>query len=195
MNTSGKPAAIAALRALRQTARTIAAVAIQEHHCREDAIPDLQAQAASNGWNLGAIPAVLKEEGASAGVAVATPKHVPRGSTLVAPLDCSPERSPGRLAALWVQAAIPGGILVFSAYLWHSEGATPRNIEIVLTALSIAKSHGGPWAVVGDFNCTPGDLANSMGAALEAAGAAIVSTREPTHFPGLRLSLPQSISP
>ena len=54
----------------------------------------------------------------------------------------------------------------------------------MLTALSIGKSHGGPWVILGDFNCTPGDLANSMGAALEAAGAVIASTKEPMHYLG-----------
>ena len=183
MNTSGKLAAMDALKKLRCKSRTIAAIAFQELHCLPAAIPDLQVQADANGWNVSAVPGV-KDAAASAGVAISTPKHVPRASTSVVPQDCSPGRSPGRLAALWVQAAIPGGLLVLSVYLWHTEGASSRNVEIILRALSIARNHGGPWAMLGDFNCSLGELASAMGAALQAAGAVIISTREPTHYPG-----------
>ena len=85
---------------------------------------------------------------ASAGVALVTPKHVQQASTSVVLLDCSLEKFPGRLAALWVQASIPGGLSVLSAYLLHIEGATHRNIEIILSALSVVRNHGGPRVIL-----------------------------------------------
>ena len=184
MNTSGKPAAIRALTELAKRSRTIAAVAIQEHHCLQERLPDLEAQAGQAGWKIRAVASVMKNSGPSAGVAIATPKHVPSAVTAGVPLDCSPEASEGRLAALWVQAAVLGGVLVLTVYLWHSEGLTARNVEIVLHALAMVRSHGGPWLILGDFNCAPAELSSAMSVTLEAAGAVILSTRTPTHYPG-----------
>ena len=118
-------------------------VALQEHHCLSEALPDLQHQAAQLGWNLAAVPATIKEEGPSAGVALVTPKHIPSASSQLVQLDLSPKEPPGRLGGLWVQAGIPGGMLVLSAYLWHSEGMTSRNIGIILHAFAAVKAHGG----------------------------------------------------
>ena len=184
MNTTGKPAALKALEALSAKAKTVAAVALQEHHCLTDAVPDLQHQACKIGWNLHAVPATIKNDGPSAGVALATPKHVPAAATKLIQLDLSPDASPGRLAGLWVQAGIPGGMLVVSVYLWHSEGMTSRNLDILLTALAAVKAHGGPWLIVGDFNCPPSVLQNALHPTLSAAGAVVVSTSTPTHYPG-----------
>ena len=185
MNTSGRPAAIRALSMLtRKAAKSVAAVAIQEHHCTESAVPDLQRQAEREGWRLYAVPAVVKAEGPSAGVAVATPKHIPCAVTGVVNLDLSPAGSGGRVAALWVQAAIPGGLLVVSVYLWHSEGLTARNRDILNGALGAVAAHGGPWVIVGDFNYQPARLAEELGPSLEKAGAVILAPDRPTHYPG-----------
>ena len=184
INTSGKPAALTALRELVSTKRSVAAVALQEHHCLPDMLPDFQQQVSQIGWNLVAVPAVVKKEGPSAGVALVTPKHVPAASSQLIKVDLSPAASPGRLASLWVQAGIPGGMLIFSAYLWHTEGMTHRNQEIIYSALSAAKAHGGPWLLVGDLNNAPAVLEQSMGLAFKAAGAAVISPQGPTHYPG-----------
>ena len=184
MNTSGKPAALAALGALGPFRKSVAVVALQEHHCLAEAVPDLQHQAAQLGWNLAAVAATVKHEGPSGGVALAVPKHVPVASTRLVQLDLSPSESPGRLGSLWVQAGIPGGMLVLSAYLWHSEGLTARNLRIILTALAAAKAHGGPWVLAGDFNNPPSVIEHGMSAALKAAGAAVIATKVPTHYPG-----------
>ena len=184
MNTSGKPAAITALRELAPVRRSVAVVAFQEHHCLADALPDFQHQAGQVGWNLAAFPATVKKEGPSAGVALATPKHIPAATSGLVQVDLSPSASPGRLGSLWVQAGIPGGMLVLSAYLWHSEGMPTRNQEIVFATLAAAKAYGGPWLLVGDFNHAPAALEHSMAAALKAAGATVISTHTPTHFPG-----------
>ena len=184
MNTSSKPAALTALGKLGPVRRTVAVVALQEHHCLSEALPDLQHQAAQLGWNLAAVPATIKEEGPSAGVALVTPKHIPSASSQLVQLDLSPKEPPGRLGGLWVQAGIPGGMLVLSAYLWHSEGMTSRNIGIILHAFAAVKAHGGPWVIVGDFNNPPSVLERAMGTALKAAGAVVIATKEPTHYPG-----------
>ena len=184
MNTSGRPAVIKALSKLTKQAAGIAAVAIQEHHCTENVVQDLQHQAGREGWRLYAVPAVIKAEAPSAGVAVATPKHVPSAATRAVNLDLSPHGSEGRAAGLWVQAAMPGGILVVSVYLWHSEGLTPRNRSILHAVLAAVVAHGGPWLIVGDFNCQPSLLAEAFEPALRKAGAVILATDCPTHYPG-----------
>ena len=119
-------------------------MALQAHHCLAEALPDFQHHASQIGWNLVAIPATVKKKGPSAGVALATPKHVPAASSGLIKVDLSPVGSPGRLASLWVQAGIPGGMLVVLAYLWHAEGMTHRNQEIIYAALAAAKAHRGP---------------------------------------------------
>ena len=106
----------------------------------------------------------------------------------VVPLERSPEVSFGRLVALLVQAAVPTGLLVLFAYMLHSEGMTPRNIELILQALAVVRSHGGPWVVIGDFNCAPEELSRAMPMALEAAGAVAMATGMPTHFPDVEMA-------
>ena len=116
LNTFGRLAAIKSLSELARKAKGIAAVAIQEH-CTEDRVQHLQHQADREGWRLYAVPAVVKAEAPSAGVAVATPKHVPCAEVRAVKFDLGPEGSKGRAAALWVQAAVPGGILIVSVPL------------------------------------------------------------------------------
>ena len=171
INTSGRPAAISALSALAKKAKGIAAIAIQEHHCTEHVVQDLQRQADSNGWRLHAVPATVKSEGPSAGVAVATQKHVPCAQTETVSFDLSPEGSKGRAAGLLVQAAVPGGILIVSVYLWLSGGLTGRSRGILDAVLAAVVAHGGPWLVVGDFNRPPSQLAEAMAPALKKAAA------------------------
>ena len=77
INTSGTPAALEALKRLTRRSKAIAAVAMQEHHCLPAALPDMQAQIERIGWRIATAPATYKEAGPSAGVAVATPRHVP----------------------------------------------------------------------------------------------------------------------
>ena len=74
--------------------------------------------------------------------------------------------------------------MVMSAYLWHSEGMTSRSIDLILAARAVAKSHGGPWLLLGDFNNQPAAVESALRVALKAAGAAIVATTVPTHYAG-----------
>ena len=184
MNTSGRVAALEAMQFLSKKSLSIAAIAIQEHHVLLEGLPDFQHRIEIAGWRVSATPGVIKEERPSAGVAVVVPRHVPSGTIQVLPADISPDASPGRLTALWVQAALPGGILVMSAYLWNSEGLTTRNRELITAALASAKSHGGPWILLADFNNTPESMHDGLGAVLAAAGAVIFSPKSPTFYPG-----------
>ena len=109
---------------------------------------------------------------------------MPCAVTKAVSLDLSPHGSEGRAAGLWVQAAMLGGILIVFVYLWHSEGLTSRNRSILDAVLAAVVAHGGPWLIVGDFNCQPSFLAEAMELALKKAGAVILAPDGPTHYPG-----------
>ncbi len=98
------------------------AVLNQEHHQAHDKVSDLQASAKKEGWQVAAVGAIPgRGEGPTAGVSISTPKHVSAGLQEGEKLDAFPHDSPGRVAALWLQAVVPGGILSLSVYFYHSE--------------------------------------------------------------------------
>ena len=74
--------------------------------------------------------------------------------------------APGALAAdaaAWVDAVAPGGVTCGSAYLWTSEGPTPRNVAILVAFAVEAEAMGLPWVLGGDFKFTPEALQESPG--------------------------------
>lgn len=67
-----------------------------------------------------------------------------------------------------------------SVYLWHSEGATPRNRAILEQAGLKAKSLQWPWMLAGDFNVTPDELEEDAGDWLRKIGGVVVKSDSPT---------------
>ncbi len=110
-NGSGTPQAVAALASLRGSSRRVAAVLLQEHLARGDAVADLQSAARSVGFKLAPSEAAVgKGGGPSAGVAIAAPLHRGWGGIHGPCWDWSPAGSHGRLVGAWVQAGPRGGI-------------------------------------------------------------------------------------
>ena len=184
-NTTGSGSAHQLLRALQCRSNEIVAIALQEHWCKRDNLPDFQARALQAGWKTAPVPATLseKERGPSAGVAVAVPSHIRMAKIPGEDWDCSPARSPGRIAKAWVQAVTPCGLLVISVYLWPSEGLTQRNRELVTTALGEGKAYGGPWIILGDYNVTPEEMRSGLGSVIDRAGGAVWAPKLPTFYP------------
>ncbi len=184
-NGSGKPQCLAALAALAPERGNVAAVVLQEHHAQRADVPDLQAAAKAEGWKLAAAGATEGAGGgASAGVAVVVPSHRPWGCPYGQRWDYSPRGSPGRLAAMWVQSTAGSGILIITMYWWTNEGASPRNVALLETALALAQSFGGLWVLGGDFNVPPPLLVSAAGRMLDRAGAIIKAPEAPTNYPG-----------
>ena len=184
-NTTGSGSAYELLKTLRSRCKEVVAVALQEHWCRGEDLPDLQAKPMRLGWKSAPVAATSSEKGhcPSAGVAIAVPQHLRLAKLPGQEWDASPSGSPGRIAKAWVQAVTPCGLLVISVYLWTSEGLTQRNREIISTALGEARAHGGPWVILGDFNLTPEELRQGVGHVIDKAGGAIWAPSQPTFYP------------
>ena len=56
---------------------------------------------------------------------------------------------------------------VFSVYLWHSEGWTPRNETLLEAVVKRARTTKHPWLIACDANMSPEDL--EMNVALKQA--------------------------
>ncbi len=183
-NGSGAPQALAALELLGQRSRRVAAVLLQEHHARGDAVADLQHGARKCGFKLAPSEASAgRGGGPSAGVAIAAPLHRGWGGLHGPCWDLSPPNSPGRIVGAWIQAGPRGGLAVFSLYLWTSEGMTRRNVALVETALAAASACGCAWLLGADWNATPRELREAVGTMLDRAGAVIRAPSEATCYP------------
>ena len=179
LNSSGRPQLLAAM----QVPNGARIIACQEHHSHGAAFTDLQHDAKALGWVLVGAPATkTQREGSSAGVCIAVKKGISVGD-IGGRFDLSPTASPGRLAGVWVQAGHDTGMLILSAYLHHTEGASLRNKAIIRAALAVATGYGSPWMIAGDFNCEPEAILSHWADSMEKANAYIVATAEPTHCP------------
>ena len=72
-----------------------------------------------------------------------------------------PECAEGRIAACHVGAVCKGRFHILSVYLWHSEGLTARNLDLLQTLAQVTSRLRGPWLLAGDFNITPQELVAS----------------------------------
>ncbi len=185
-NGSGTPQAIAALESLRPSSRRLAAVMVQEHLAKGDAVADLQHAAKAVGFKLAPSEAAVGTGGGpSAGVAIAVPLHRGWGAIHGPCWDLSPAGSPGRLVGAWVQAGPRGGFIGLSMYLWTSEGMTSRNISLVEAALGVASTCGCAWVIGADWNVTPKELREAAGGMMDRAGAVVRAPSEATCHPAV----------
>jgi len=129
INSSGKPQLEDALALLASAGGPgsadppVLALLGQEHHCRKHGWVDLQHRAKQGGWQVVGAEAVAGEGGrGTAGALVAAPNRVGMDRLPGRSWDVSPDASPGRLAAAWVDTILHGGLLLMSAYFWVSEG-------------------------------------------------------------------------
>ncbi len=183
-NSSGRPQLEQALDQMAGDRHRVVAVLNQEHHAREDALPDLEAMAKRGRWKMAATPATSGEGGRpSAGTAVFVPDHLGWGTPTGKSWDFSPPGSRARVAAAWVHTSSPGGLLCISAYWWTSEGVSQRNLRILRAALDLAASHGAPWIIGADFNAEPAELQEAAAAMMGRAGAVLMAPSTPTHYP------------
>ena len=144
----------------------VAAVIAQEHHLLGDQWVDFQHRSRRCGWKVSGVPATKCSENNRAGVCIAVRSTFGTGSSAkqsdaqpgdsTAVHDCGLQN---RLSCAWIDGVLRGGVMVLSLYLWHSEGLSRRNLELLWAAGEVIAEHGGPWILGGDFNMTPGDLA------------------------------------
>ena len=173
LNSTGRPQLVEAMAyfktpallsndASKPVAVQVGAILGQEHHAYGASWADLQHQAKRAQWRLHGARAVKCDSGkGSAGVCIAARSHIDIGQPLHSPIDSSPPGSAGRVAVAFVNGILRGGVLLVSVYLWHSEGLTTRNMEILHAAGEAIARFGGPWVLAGDFNMTPSELARA----------------------------------
>ena len=76
-----------------------------------------------------------------------------------------------------------GGVLIFGAYLFCSEGLTERNRSVIRKIGEVSRLHGASFVAAGDFNVKPETLEGS--GLLELIGAVVVRTGSATcYMPG-----------
>ena len=157
------------------------ALCVQEHHCAGLKWGDAHFQAAARGWTLRGARAIPSSCGGrpSAGVGVLARAHVGMSKAGGKPVDRSPPSSPGRLAVTWLDCTLRGGLLVVSIYLWHSEGLSARNLELLAAAGQAVAEHGGAFVIAGDWNMTPAELGEAHHW-LSKVGGHVVAPEVPT---------------
>ncbi len=185
INSSGRPQLLAAIVKAQSVGRgAICAILSQEHQARGPAVADLQADCRACSWRMAAAGATTGEGGgSSAGVGVATPAHVPSGLRPGWCTDVSPKGCPGRIAVHWVQAILPCGVLCISVYLFHSEGASPRNLAILDQALATARASECVWCMGLDANQSPEELLAWAAPLVQLSNGKLVAPDAPTHYP------------
>ncbi len=133
---------------------------VQEHKQRHEEDIAAKSETVYNmGWKSFWSPAVDSQAEAgepSGGTAVFIKKHLgarepPGGARVV----------PGHCAAALIEAGGVGGLVMYSTYLRCGDELGAFNWHVLTTIAAHVRSHGLPWAMGGDWNCTPEALAHS----------------------------------
>ena len=136
---------------------TVAAIICQEHQLRSDGWLDFKHKSKKHGWAVKGVQAIECDKRNSAGVCIAVSSGFDSGAKLEE-LSEAPQEHPdaaGRITSVWIDGVVRGGLLVLALYLWHSEGLSNKNLQILWDAGELITKHGGPWLIGADFNMTP----------------------------------------
>ena len=136
-----------------------------EHRLPEAKLHSTGRQAHRDGWQLAANAAPHTDPGNpdnqrchSAGTLIAAPVSLPLHMVAGADTwEASPSEQGGRLCHAWL--GIMGGITLYSAYFWCSEGWTSRNMAIMEEVARRARTAGDLWILAADFNMEPDEFA------------------------------------
>ena len=151
-------------------------VLFQELRIDGDPLLAAQRTAARAKLSLAIEPAKHTEaDSLSAGVGVAVRSHI--GHALAADV-VSFECCASRVIVTHMGAICKGGIFLVSAYFWCSEGASQRNIMLLLCIGQHIRQLHGPWILAADFNFPPSVLQSTGW--LRLVGGSIRSTGQPT---------------
>ena len=123
---------------------------------------------AKQGWRLATVASRITDEKAnsedrrhtSGGVFVAIDSNLGAVVGKEEGAVTSIPGSEGRIAQAWVN--VRGGMRVFSFYLWHSEGWTPRNEALMDAVVKQVRITRHPWLTACDANMCPEDFRKSL---------------------------------
>ena len=74
--------------------------------------------------------------------------------------------------------------MVASLYMWHTEGPTERNVQLLSRALRAMVESGCPWVLGLDANGTPEEFGTWAKKCIHKAGGRLIHQEEATHYPG-----------
>lgn len=134
-------------------------VAIQEAKLATAECADAEQTARNSGWRTAVGPCTITAaDGKSAGVAICGRTHVGMKNSICN--EVWPKSLNERFILEHVAAVCRGGIHAGSCYLtsWSSGVKDQRNIDTLQLMAGVLNSVKGPWAIVGDWNCTPEEL-------------------------------------
>ena len=137
----------------------------QEHKLDADWSREGSAALAKDGWKAILSPALTTGPTTahrSAGVVVAVDgavglAHAPEDSW-----DLSPPGCQGRLVVACIHMAKVGYVAFFSAYFFHSEGLTVRNVAILEAVRAWTCRQRVPWVLAADWNFQPEVLVGTL---------------------------------
>lgn len=146
--------------AMRYLERTTAdAVLIQEARKSGAQRQSAEREARRSGWNASVSEAEHTEaDGVTGGLAVAVKRHIGLARLGGGDDEVDEDRS-ARIHVRWMGAAVRGGIHLVTAWPHHTEGPTPRNLDILDELARVIASIKGPWIIGADWNMTPATLA------------------------------------
>ncbi len=96
--------------------------------------------------------------GTTAGLAVAVRRHIGLARLGGATADAECGLS-SRVHARWMGGIVRGGIHLITAWPHHTEGPSPRNLDLLDQLAQVVHSMSGPWIIGADWNMDPCTLA------------------------------------
>ena len=158
---------------------------LQELRVRDEALRSAERQAKCAKWSLAIEPAAETEAAStSAGVGVAVRSHLGHSESQMANV---PQCAASRVKVTWMGAFCKGGIHLVSLYLWHSEGASCRNIDLLQVVAGVVARLRGPWIIAADWNMCPSVLRGTgflelVRGCIQATGQATCNDNEYDYF-------------
>ena len=153
----------------RKVAVPWSVILLAEHHVLPDKIDETSSTLWDLGWKSILTPAEAGEgAGSRGGTGVLVRKDLELWEAPGGEVG-SPRVTAARIAA----GGFGDGFIVYSIYLYCSEGMSDRNKEILVLILRHAARHKLPWLIGGDWNMLPEDVESSEWA--EGLGGSVVA--------------------
>ncbi len=135
------------------------AVLIQETRRLGAQVQSAEREAMHNGWRASLRAAEQTEaDGTTAGLAIATRRHI--GLANLGGTEHGGGGSPSaRVHAKWMGGMVRGGVHLLTTWPHHTEGPSPRNLDVLDDLARIISSIKGPWLAGADWNMSAAALA------------------------------------
>ncbi len=135
------------------------AVLVQETRRHGSQVQSAEREAMHVGWRASLSTADRTEaDGTTAGLAIAVRKHVGLAN-LGGAEQCGDAASSSRVHAKWMGGMVRGGIHLLTTWPHHTEGPSPRNLDVLDDLAKNIATIKGPWVAGADWNMSAAALA------------------------------------